>query len=129
MKTTMIWLTCITAATLIESGCYTPPPPPVAVQPYAPPGTISAGVYVQTPAPPPVVSTAPLAPPPTGYAPDYYVWDGNEYVGVSGGQYVYWTGGVWIAAPPIVIGRFHGWARYHPDWHRHAFHYRREHYR
>jgi hypothetical protein len=127
MKTTMIWLTCLTAAALIEAGCYTPPPP-VAVQPYTPPGTISAppvaqspGVYVEAP--------PPLSPPPTGYAPDYYVWDGNEYVGVSNGQYVYWNGGVWLTAPPVVIGHFHGWQRYHPDWRRHAYGYHRERYR
>jgi hypothetical protein len=64
------------------------------------------------------------------YAPDYYTWDGNEYVGVSNSQYVYWTGAAWIIAPPVILGRFHGWARFHPDWHRHAIHYHhREHFR
>jgi hypothetical protein len=94
-------------ALLVAAGCYTPPPPAVAVQ-----------------APPPVVAPAP---PPTGYvtyAPDYYVWDGNEYIGVSGGQYVYWSGATWAVAPPVIIGRFHGWERYHPEWRRHATPYR-----
>ena len=71
-------------------------------------------------------------PPPTGYvtyAPDYYVWDGDEYVGVSGGQYVYWSGGAWLVAPPVMVGRFHGWERYHPDWRRHATRYHRYHER
>lgn len=117
MKTT-IWLTCLGAVTLMLSGCYTPPPPVA----YSPPQTISAGPV----APPPVV-VEPVAPPATGYAPEYYTWDGNEYVGVSGGNYVYWNGAVWVAAPPIIIGRFHGWERYHPDWHRHAYRYHYEH--
>ncbi len=103
---------CLTALVIMESGCYAPPPT----------------VAVQSPAPPPPV-VAP-APPPTGYVtyePDYYAWDGNEYVGMSGGQYVYWTGGAWVIAPPVILGRFHGWERYHPDWHRHAFRYHRDH--
>lgn len=99
---------CLFAVTLILSGCYTPPPPP-------PPA-----VAVQAP-PPPVAAPVP---PPTGYAsyaPDYYVWDGNEYVGVIGDQYVYYSGGVWVTAPSVIVGRFHGWERYHPDWRRHAY--------
>ena len=59
------------------------------------------------------------------YTPDYYTWDGYEYVGVAGGQYVYWNGGAWIVCPPVVIGRFHGWERYHPGWRRHAYRYHR----
>ena len=59
------------------------------------------------------------------YAPDYYTWDGYEYVGVVNGQYVYWSGGVWVMAPPAIVFRFHGWERFHPDWHRHATPYRR----
>ncbi len=101
------FLAGLAVVTLMESGCYTPPPP----------------VAVQAPPPSAVV-------PPAGYvayAPDYYVWDGYEYVGVSGGQYVYWTGGTWVTASPVIVGRFNGWERYHPDWRRHAFHYRRGH--
>ena len=101
MKTSLC-LALLAALTLILSGCY----------------------------------TAPVAPAPTGYvgyapayAPDYYTWDGNEYVGVSNGQYVYWSGGVWIAAPPVIVGRFHGWEHYHPGWRAHALHYHHEHFR
>jgi hypothetical protein len=99
---------CLGAVTVLAAGCYTPPP--MAVQ-----------------SPPPAVVPVP---PPTGYpvyTPDYYVWDGDEYVGVSGGQYVYWSGGAWIAADPIILGRFHGWERGHPEWRRHSVRYRRGH--
>ncbi|MGH7970320.1 MAG: hypothetical protein ACREIC_16480 [Limisphaerales bacterium] len=108
-----LWLPTLAALLVVESGCY-PPPPSVAAQPSA---VISA---------PPPEQPAYVASP---YAPAYYVWDGNEYVGVSNGQYVYWTGGAWVIAPPIILGRFHGWERYHPDWHRRAFRYRREPFR
>jgi hypothetical protein len=93
----------LTVLTLTAAGCYSPAPA-VAVQ--APP------------------------PPPTGYVtytPEYYAWDGYEYVGASGGQYVYWNGSAWLLAPPVILGRFHGWERYHPDWHRNAIHYHHEH--
>jgi hypothetical protein len=114
-----LWLPFLAALALVQAGCYTAPPPPaVAVQAPAP------GVSVEAPATPPPMSP----PPPTGYvayAPDYYTWDGNEYVGVSNGEYVYWTGGAWLIAPPFVLGRFHGWERYHHDWRRHAVPYRR----
>ena len=106
MKKTVLYGFFVAVTLLGSSGCYTPPP----------------AVAVQTNPPPPV---APV-PPPTGYvtyAPDYYVWDGAEYIGVSGSSYVYWTGGTWVVAPPVIVGRFHGWQRYHPDWRRHAVHY------
>jgi hypothetical protein len=95
------WVACLTLAALV-SGCYTPP---------------AATVAVQSPQP---------IPPPTGYVtytPEYYTWDGYEYVGVAGGQYVYWDGRVWLAASPVILGRFHGWERYHPEWRRTAIHY------
>ena len=111
------------------AGCYTPPAP-VAVQTSPPEpqtGPSPPAVEVQTtpavPAPPVPPSTAYVQ-----YAPDYYVWDGAEYVGVSGGNYVYWTGGGWLLAPPIIIGHFHGWQRYHPDWRRHAVPYHNGHH-
>jgi hypothetical protein len=132
---TIICLACLAALTLIESGCYTSPPPVSAQSPPvgpAPQAVVTAEApSMPPPPPPPAVAEAPLAPappPPTGYvtyAPEYYTWDGNEYVGVSNGQYVYWTGGAWIVAPPAITFRFRGWARYHPDWHRHAVPYRR----
>ena len=100
---------CLIAVAIVESGCYAPPPP-VAVQ-AGPPLAVA-------PAPPPPVNVV--------YAPDYYVWDGYEYVGVSGGQYVYWTGGTWIVCDPVILGRFYGWERYHPEWRRSAVRYHRE---
>lgn len=103
MKRAAMLLTGLMALTVLESGCYTAPPPAIAVQAPVP------------------------APPPTGYVtytPEYYTWDGSEYVGVVGGQYVYWDGSVWLAAPPVILGRFHGWERYHGDWRRHATPYR-----
>ena len=53
--------------------------------------------------------------------PDYYVWDGFEYVGVVGGQYLYLgPGNVWLVCEPYRLERFHGWERGHPDWQSHA---------
>lgn len=115
MKKIVLGAVFVVATLLVCSGCYTPPPA-VAVQ------TTSAPLAVEVPSVP-----APTVPPPTGYvqyAPDYYTWDGAEYVGISGGNYVYWTGGTWVIAPPITVGRFHGWEVYHPDWRRHAVPYR-----
>jgi len=99
MKRAALLLAGLMAVAVTETGCYTPPPPGVAVQ--AP-----GAAYVS-------------------YTPEYYTWDGNEYVGVAGGQYVYWNAGVWVAAPPVVLGRFHGWERYHPAWRREAIRYHR----
>ena len=75
-------------------------------------------------APPPPVAVAPA---PVVVAPEYYVWDGYEYVGWYNGAYVYWNGGVWVGCPEVVLGRFHGWARYHPDWRRGAVRWERGH--
>lgn len=85
-----------------------------------------ASVAVQA-GPPPAVGPAPPPTGPVSYEPDYYVWDGAEYVGVSGGQYVYWSGGAWLVAPPVIRGRFHGWERYHPAWRRNGIRYHRGH--
>jgi hypothetical protein len=53
--------------------------------------------------------------------PDSYVWDGTEYVGVIGGQYMYLgPGEVWLVCEPFRLERFHGWERVHPDWRREA---------
>ncbi len=131
MKKTVLGALFVVVTLLSGSGCYTPPPA-VAVQTNPP--------EPQTGPPPPAVEVqtspavpAPPVPPSTGYvqyAPDYYVWDGAQYVGVSGGNYVYWTGGGWLLAPPIIIGHFNGWQRYHPDWRRHAvpYHYGHRYY-
>lgn len=53
--------------------------------------------------------------------PDAYVWDGVEYVGLVGGTYMYLgPGGTWLVCDEVRLGRFHGWERGHPDWHRNA---------
>ncbi|HLX96748.1 MAG TPA: hypothetical protein VKU37_13475 [Verrucomicrobiae bacterium] len=89
---------CGLAAAALMSGCI--------VRPYG-------GVAVEAPAP--VVAV--------GVYPDDYVWDGYEYVGVVGGQYYYLgPGQVWIVCEPWRLQRFHGWERYHADWHDHAIH-------
>jgi hypothetical protein len=55
--------------------------------------------------------------------PDYYVWDGVEYVGMVGGTYMYLgPGGTWLVCDSVRLGRFHGWERGHPDWRRTAIH-------
>jgi len=39
--------------------------------------------------------------------PDYYVWDGYEYVGVVGNQYCYLgPANVWVVAEPYRLERF-----------------------
>ncbi len=85
---------------------------------------------VETPAP--VVEVVAPAPAVEVVAPvmipETYVWDGIEYVGFVGGQYMYLgPGDVWMVCDPVRLERFHGWARYHPDWAHHAI--RNEHYR
>jgi hypothetical protein len=72
-----------------------------------------------------VVATAPA--PVVEVAPPTYVWDGVEFVGEVNGGFVYLNGGVWVAAPPFVLDRFHGWERGHPDWRRTAVRYDRAH--
>jgi hypothetical protein len=91
-------------------------------------GSLMAGptisIQVGVPVPPPVVV---LSPPPAPAVtvevgvPDYYVWNGFEFVGVIGGGYFYLgPGHVWIACDPVRLGRFHDYERVHPDWHGHA---------
>lgn len=98
-------------------------PPSVTIQIPAPP------VTVQVPAPAPVLPPPPpavtLSPPVVTMAPvpDYYVWDGYEYVGVVGGQYYYLgPGNVWLVLDPARSARFHGWERDHANWRTHAIH-------
>jgi hypothetical protein len=68
--------------------------------------------------------TVEFAPPVVAVYPESYVWDGYEYVGVRGGQYFYLNpGGVWLVADPVILDRFNGWARFHPDWRRSATRY------
>jgi len=53
--------------------------------------------------------------------PATYVWDGGEYVGFVGGQYMYLgAGGAWLVCDSYRLDRFHGWERGHPDWRRTA---------
>lgn len=87
----------------LMSGCV--------VEPYG-------GVAVEAPPPPPPAVTVEVA-----VAPDYYVWDGFEYVGFVGGHY-YYLGprNVWVVCEPFRLSRFHDWERYHPDWRNHAIH-------
>jgi len=104
----------LVAVVVLFSGCLVgvrPYGPNVALQPYPPP------VVVQTPGPMPVVT----------YAPAEYTWDGYEYVGLYGNQYVYWNAGGWVVCDAAILGRFHGWERYHPAWRAHAIHYHRGH--
>jgi hypothetical protein len=76
---------------------------------------------------PPVVVATPVAPV-VEVAPPSYVWDGVEFVGEYNGGYMCLNGaGVWVACDPVVLGRFHGWERGHPDWRRSAHAYDRGH--
>lgn len=53
--------------------------------------------------------------------PPAYVWDGVEYVGFVGGQYMYLgPGGGWLVCDGVRLDRFHGYERGHPDWRRTA---------
>jgi hypothetical protein len=78
------------------------------------------GVAVAVPGPP-VVEVGVPGPVVEVGVPDSYVWDGYEYVGLVGGTYYYLgPGGGWLVCDDFRLGRFHGWERSHPDWHRHA---------
>lgn len=79
---------------------------------------ISPPSVVISPPPPPVVAA-----PPVVVAPDNYYWDGNEYVGIVGGQYYYLgPGNNWMVMDPARRHRFDTWEHAHPDWHSHAIH-------
>lgn len=68
--------------------------------------------------PPTVVVSPPAVIAPV---PDYYVWDGTEYVGVVGDQYYYLgPGDVWIIMDPPRMQRFDAWQKGHSDWRTHA---------
>jgi hypothetical protein len=88
-----------------------------------------AELYVPTIALAPAVEVAPptvvVAPPGVVVepvmVPEAYAWDGVEYVGVVGDQYLYLgPGDVWLVAGPDRLARFHGWERGHADWRGHA---------
>ena len=81
----------------INIGVPVPPPPAVIVQAPPPPVTVEMGV------------------------PDYYVWDGYEYVGVIGTQYYYLgPGGVWLTLDASHQAHWHDWEKAHADWRIHA---------
>src|SRR5580658_7722279 len=99
MKTKNSRVLCLMAAAL-ATGCAGEVAPPVATVDVAPPAAVvTVGV------------------------PDYYVWDGFEFVGMVGGTYMYLgPGGNWLVCDSVRLGRFHGWERGHPDWRRTAIH-------
>ena len=77
-------------------------------------------VVITPPAPPRVVVTAPA---PVVVVPDYYVYDGDEYVGVIGDQYYYLgPDNTWIIMDPPRRHHFDVYERDHPDWHSHMTH-------
>jgi len=70
---------------------------------------------------PPVVDVAPPQAVVEVGVPDAYVWDGVEFVGFVGGQYMYLgPGGGWLVCDSVRLDRFHGYERGHPDWRNHA---------
>lgn len=49
--------------------------------------------------------------------PGSYVWDGRQYVGMVGNQYLYLApGNVWRPMDPGRMSYFRGWQRAHPNW-------------
>ncbi len=65
------------------------------------------------------------APPATVIVPDYYVWDGSEYVAWCSAscQYVYWSTAGWMVCSPDVMFRFGQWNRHYPNWRRESIPY------
>lgn len=89
---------------------------------------VGVTVQIPAPAPPPRVYIPPPAVTVEPAVPDYYVWNGDEYVGVVNGQYYYLgPGNVWIIMDTPRLRRFHDWERHHSDWREHEI--RNEHYR
>lgn len=89
------------------------------------PGIAGPNIYIAPPAPPTVIITAPAPPPAVvvTVVPDYYIWDGDEYVGVVGDQYYYLgPGDVWVVCDPVRFHRFQVYVHDHPDWHSHMTH-------
>jgi hypothetical protein len=83
-------------------------------------------IYIAPPPPPTVIITVPAPPPPVvtvAIVPDYYVWDGDEYVGIVADQYYYLgPDNVWIVMDPVRYHRFQIYVHDHPDWHSHMTH-------
>ena len=70
--------------------------------------------------------------------PNYYVWDGHEYIGwVGDKQYIFqersdkymywrlggWRGNEWVACDQTVLERFQTWAKNHPQWREDSINY------
>jgi len=100
----------LVGAAVLLSACQ------VAVRPYGAGFTV---VPFQPFAPPELVQSGPIP----VHAPQDYVWDGYEYVGLYGDQYVYWNSGAWDVCGAVMLARFHGWEGYHPAWRSHAVSY------
>lgn len=110
----MCYVSLVGVAVLL-SGCL------VAVRPYGPYGPTAA---FQPFPPAELVQSGPIP----VHAPESYVWDGYEYVGLYGDQYVFWNAGAWDVCGAVMLGRFHGWESYHPAWRSHAVPYYRGRY-
>lgn len=89
--------------------------------------TVGIGIRIGAPPPPVVVEPAPVvvAPAPPVVVevgvPDFYVWDGVEFVGVIGSTYYYLgPGDVWVVMDAPRLARFHTWESAHADWQAHA---------
>ena len=77
----------------------------------------------QPPPPPPAPVIVAPAPAPVVVVPESYVWDGYEYVGYVGGQYLYLgPDNVWMPLEPYRLHRWYYYQRYHPDWRAHVIH-------
>ena len=85
---------------------------------------VAVGVQIQIDPPlPPVVTVQIPAPVVTVQicVPDFYAWDGYEYIGFEGGVCFYLgPGNVWLRCEPWREHRFNGWERAHLDWQAHA---------
>ncbi len=79
-----------------------------------------ATIGVVAPEPVVVAPSVVVAAPVVEVAPVSYVWDGVEFVGEYNGGYVCLNGGAWVVCDAVVLGRFHGFERMHPDWRSHA---------
>jgi hypothetical protein len=102
------------AVGLLVSGCV------VGERPYG------ATVALQSVQLPPIVEVTPgLTPMVYPSAPDSYVWDGSESVGLCGGQHMYYKAGAWVVCDAVMLERFHGWERQHPVWRSEAIAYHR----
>ena len=81
---------------------------------------VQVGVQIGIPAPPRVYIERPVR---VAVVPQFYVWDGSEYVGAYNGDYYYLAGGgFWLPLDQNFSrhDRFHDWQGHHPDWRSHA---------